>query len=95
MTSATKALRVITADNPSPLTGAGTNTFLLGRGRIAVLDPGPDLPAHRAALLEAAKGGRIELFGDGMDECEMALRSGVMAALCTIHTCRLLEKERA
>ena len=41
------------------------------------------------------EGGRIELFGDGMDECEMALRSGVMAALCTIHTCRLLEKERA
>ena len=37
MTSATKALRVITADNPSPLTGAGTNTLLLGRGRIAVL----------------------------------------------------------
>ena len=30
-----------------------------------------------------------------MDEREMALRSGVMAALCTIHTCRLLEKEHA
>lgn len=59
MTSATKALRVITADNPSPLTGAGTNTFLLGRGRIAVIDPGPDLPAHRAALLAAAGNGRI------------------------------------
>lgn len=59
MTSATKALRIITADNPSPLTGAGTNTFLLGRSRIAVIDPGPDLPAHRAALLAAAKGGRI------------------------------------
>lgn len=44
---------------------------------------------------ESAKGGRIELFGDGMDEREMSLRSGVMAALCTIHTCRLLEKERA
>ena len=44
---------------------------------------------------ESAKGGCIELFGDEMDEREMALRSGVMAALCTIHTCRLLEKERA
>ena len=44
---------------------------------------------------ESAKGGRIELFGDEMDEREMALRSGVMAALCTIHTCRLLEKEHA
>lgn len=44
---------------------------------------------------ESAKGGRIELFGDETDERETALRSGVMAALCTIHTCRLLEKERA
>ncbi|RCW81404.1 MBL fold metallo-hydrolase [Paracoccus lutimaris] len=59
MTSAMKALRVITADNPSPLTGRGTNTFLLGRGRIAVIDPGPDLPAHRAALMAAAGNGRI------------------------------------
>ena len=39
---------------------------------------------------ESAKGGCNE-----MDEREMALRSGVMAALCTIHTCRLLEKEHA
>lgn len=59
MTDAMKDLRVITAQNPSPLTGRGTNTFLLGRGQIAVIDPGPDLPAHRAALLAAAAGGRI------------------------------------
>ncbi len=44
---------------------------------------------------ESARGGRIELFGGEADEREMALCSGVMAALCTIHTCRLLEKERA
>lgn len=59
MTSAEKALRVITADNPSPLTGPGTNTFLLGYEKIAVIDPGPDLPAHRAAILTAAGAGRI------------------------------------
>ena len=35
------------------------------------------------------------VLDDEMDERETALRSGVMAALCTIHTCRLLEKERA
>ena len=40
---------------------------------------------------ESARGGHSELF----DEQEMALRSGVMAALCTIHTCRLLESCRA
>ena len=31
----------------------------------------------------------------GVRQRETALRTGVMAALCTIHTCRLLEKERA
>lgn len=59
MTSAEKALRVITADNPSPLTGPGTNTFLLGRDQVAVIDPGPDLPAHRAAILAAVGSARI------------------------------------
>lgn len=54
-----KDLRTITAANPSPLTGPGTNTFLLGRGQIAVIDPGPDLPEHRAAILRAAGRGRI------------------------------------
>lgn len=52
-------LRVVLAPNPSPLTGGGTNTFLLGQEQIAVIDPGPDLPAHRAAILRAAGRGRI------------------------------------
>ena len=44
---------------------------------------------------ESAAGGQIELFDGEIDERETALRSGVMAALCTIHTCRLLESCRA
>lgn len=44
---------------------------------------------------ESAAGGHIELFDGENDERETALRSGVMAALCTIHTCRLLESCRA
>ncbi len=59
MTQAPEALRVILAPNPSPLTGPGTNTFLLGRDRVAVIDPGPDLAEHRAAILAAAAPGRI------------------------------------
>ena len=51
-------LQTILAPNPSPLTGPGTNTFLLGRAEIAVIDPGPDIAAHRDAIL-AAGAGRI------------------------------------
>ena len=43
----------IRADNPSPMTLTGTNTYLIGAengGAIAVVDPGPRLPAHRAAI---------------------------------------------
>ena len=46
-------IRLIRADNPSPLTGSGTNTWLLGRGEVTVIDPGPDLDRHLAAVLAA------------------------------------------
>jgi glyoxylase-like metal-dependent hydrolase (beta-lactamase superfamily II) len=46
-------IRLVRADNPSPLTGAGTNSYLLGRGDVVVIDPGPDLDSHFAALFEA------------------------------------------
>lgn len=46
-------IRLIRADNPSAFTGPGTNTWLLGRGVVTVIDPGPDLDSHLAALLGA------------------------------------------
>lgn len=46
-------LRMVRADNPSPMTGQGTNTFILGEGAVAIIDPGPDLPEHAAAILSA------------------------------------------
>jgi hydroxyacylglutathione hydrolase len=50
---ATDGLRLVRADNPSALTGTGTNTWILGRGTVAVIDPGPDDPRHLAAILGA------------------------------------------
>ena len=51
------ALRCVRADNPSAMTGSGTNTYLLGRGAVVVIDPGPALPAHLAAILAALEPG--------------------------------------
>ncbi|ETX29137.1 MBL fold metallo-hydrolase [Roseivivax isoporae] len=39
------------APNPSPMTFWGTNTYLVGTRGLAVIDPGPDLPAHLDAIL--------------------------------------------
>ncbi len=51
-------LRCLTAANPSPLTGAGTNTYLVGATDLAVIDPGPDLPDHLDAILAAVGPGQ-------------------------------------
>ena len=51
-------LRRIVANNPSPFTFKGTNSYIVGTGMVAVIDPGPDDEAHRSALLaELARGG--------------------------------------
>ena len=45
-------LRIL-APNPSAMTWRGTNSYVLGTDSVAVIDPGPDSPAHLAALLAA------------------------------------------
>lgn len=42
--------------NPGQMTGPGTNSYLLGRHRMALVDPGPALPAHREAIMAALAG---------------------------------------
>lgn len=54
------AIRGILAPNPSHMTHRGTMTWILGQGDVVVIDPGPDDPAHLAAILAAlAPGERI------------------------------------
>lgn len=43
-------VRRIVAHNPGPMTGPGTNTYLVGIDEIAVIDPGPADPAHLDAI---------------------------------------------
>lgn len=45
----------VLAPNPSPMTLTGTNTYLVGRNEVAVIDPGPDLPEHVEAIIENLK----------------------------------------
>src|SRR5262245_20534142 len=49
-------VRRVLADNPSPFTFKGTVSYIVGRGRVAIIDPGPLDEAHIAALLDAVRG---------------------------------------
>jgi len=49
----------VLAGNPSPFTFTGTQTYVVGSGEVAIIDPGPDLPDHVEAILVATRGERI------------------------------------
>ena len=46
LTPLTPGIHRITAPNPGMMTGPGTNTYLVGESRIAVIDPGPLIEEH-------------------------------------------------
>lgn len=49
----------ITVNNPGPFTFHGTNTYIVGRGSVAVIDPGPEDEAHFSALMLALQGREV------------------------------------
>lgn len=52
-------IRRVIARNPSAFTFHGTGTYLVGHGRVAVIDPGPALEGHVEALLRALDGEQV------------------------------------
>jgi glyoxylase-like metal-dependent hydrolase (beta-lactamase superfamily II) len=49
-------VRRLLCNNPSPFTFKGTVSYIVGRGKVAIIDPGPEDAAHSAALLDAVRG---------------------------------------
>jgi glyoxylase-like metal-dependent hydrolase (beta-lactamase superfamily II) len=53
---ASPLIRRLIANNPGPFTYLGTGVYIVGRGQVAVIDPGPASEAHFEALKRALEG---------------------------------------
>ena len=60
LTQVSPMVRRLVAPNPSPFTFNGTCTYIVGQGRVAIVDPGPDDDSHLAALLAAVDGEQVD-----------------------------------
>jgi glyoxylase-like metal-dependent hydrolase (beta-lactamase superfamily II) len=49
-------VRRLLCNNPGPFTFKGTVSYIVGQGRVAIIDPGPLDETHVAALLDAVRG---------------------------------------
>ncbi len=56
LTQLTPLVIRVVAPNPSVMTGPGTNSYLIGKDELLVLDPGPDDPGHIQRLVEVGDG---------------------------------------
>ncbi|MGK2939971.1 MAG: MBL fold metallo-hydrolase [Solirubrobacteraceae bacterium] len=67
-------IALVRADNPSPLTLTGTNTWVVGRDPCWIIDPGPALDAHLSAVAAEAErrggAGGIAVTHDHFDHAE-------------------------
>ena len=60
LTRLSPMVRRLVAPNASPFTFNGTCTYIVGQGRVAIVDPGPDDDSHLSALLAAVDGEQVE-----------------------------------
>jgi len=51
--------RRVVAPNGGAFTFTGTCSYVVGRGKVAIVDPGPEIPAHVEALLGAIRGEKL------------------------------------
>lgn len=59
LVSVSPMIRRMVAPNPSPFSFKGTNSYVIGQGSVALLDPGPAIGEHVEALLGALEGEEI------------------------------------
>jgi glyoxylase-like metal-dependent hydrolase (beta-lactamase superfamily II) len=52
-------IRRVVANNPGPFTYYGTGSYIVGHGKVAIIDPGPELADHLSALLQAVEGEEV------------------------------------
>src|ERR1700716_4388536 len=76
MTNAAASILVLLANNPSPLTGRGTNTYVVGEDQVVVIDPGPadaaHLPRIQAAVAERGRATSVVITHHHFDHSEAA-----------------------
>src|SRR5580693_6243136 len=60
LTQLSPMVRRLVAPNASPFTFNGTCTYIVGEGKVAIVDPGPEDDTHLSALLDAVKGEQVD-----------------------------------
>jgi glyoxylase-like metal-dependent hydrolase (beta-lactamase superfamily II) len=60
LTRVSPMVRRLVAPNASPFTFNGTCTYIVGQGKVAIVDPGPDDDSHLSEVLAAIEGERVE-----------------------------------
>ena len=91
-------VRRIVAPNPGPMTGPGTNTYVVGETDLVVVDPGPAEPSHVEAILDCV-GDHLKFIAcththpDHSPAAARLLRAIRTPGHVDNHVCFLLEEE--